>query len=1299
MKTSATSLLTCRLPRRVAASLLAGGLMFLTGNLNATATDVAQQPEAKVPPDPAMNLYNMGNMCNEKGNYVKAAEYLQQALVLREKELGPEHLDVAMILNNLGNVFDSRGDFPKAAEYHQRALAIREKALGPDHPDVAASLSNLGLVYQEQKENAKAAEFYQRALVITEKALGPDDPSVAMILTNLGNMFNSLGEFLKAAECHQRALVIRKKWLGPTHPDVAASLNNLGNVFDKQRDYAKAVDYLQQALTIREKALGPDHLDIATSLYNLGNVYCEQGNYAKSAECYLRALNIKERKLGPDHFEVVIILNNLGNVFEREGEYAKAANYIQRSLAIREKLLGENHPDLAASMNNLGNVFGRQGNYAKAVECYKRALTIEEKAQGPDYPDMAVFLNNLGNVFDVQGEYAKAVECYQRALTIREKAMGPNHPDVATILNNLGNVFGRQWDNAKATKYYQRALAIEEKAMGPDHPDVATILNNLGNVFDNQGEYAKAGEHYQRALAITEKAKGPDHPDVATILNGLGNMFGHQGDFAKAAECHQRALAIREKALGPDHSAVALSLDNLGLVSFSQKDYAKAAECHQRALAIEIKSLGPNHPDVARSLNNLGLVCFLQGDYAKAADYHQCALAIWEKTFGPDHPDVARSLYNLGNVYFLQGDCAKAVEYYQRVLTIWEKTLGAEHHQTGSVHCNLAFAFLANNDMDNALLHATNSADIAVQYISRSFAAMSSRQRDLLETANRPNLDVMLTLAVSSNRTTVAAKKQSALWLLRTKGLAQSSLSEQHHFLRIVPEAQPVMITLQVAKSELAGLAMRNDQGRSDDQKNHDQERVKALDARVDELEQTLAKMAAPIRDQRRTAAVRVSDVQSVLSAREALIEFVRFSPIATAEQRRELAAGGNTNVWAMPAEYAAIVFRHDTNCPVVVARVGKADAIDNLVHRSQAAMRNGKNTAELLAEAYASVWVPLAIHLQNVRRVIVSPDGELNFLPFAALITPENKYLCEKYEVGYVASGRDLLTRLDKPATNRPVLFGDPVFGDAAKDGDYLDRGVAFRSAFTDPDRAMLDGMRFPPLPGTRKEVEGLMHVLEGKKLPSAVYLGQDATKRQLMTLKSPGMLHLATHGFFLPDVKESPQDALQMMTAGKRGVVMGMPVHIENPMLRSGLAFTGAALSLTRKGEMAADKDDGIVTAEEVGSLDLWGTKLVVLSACDTGMGEAKAGQGVMGLRCAFTQAGARNLMMTLWPVQDETTGQLMVQFYRKYLENGDAIGAINAVQRDSISAARKKGEPPNPRVWAPFLVSVQGKAKRDE
>jgi CHAT domain-containing protein len=395
-----------------------------------------------------------------------------------------------------------------------------------------------------------------------------------------------------------------------------------------------------------------------------------------------------------------------------------------------------------------------------------------------------------------------------------------------------------------------------------------------------------------------------------------------------------------------------------------------------------------------------------------------------------------------------------------------------------------------------------------------------------------------------------------------------------------------------------------------------------------------------------------------------------------------------------LPAEYAAIVIRPDVDEPAVL-RLGDAGSLDELVHQCQAAMRAGEPSAELLKKLHYQIWAPLDEHIGDAGRVYVSPDGELSFVSFAALLRPDGTYLCEHHEIGYVSSGRDLLIRPTQGETGTPVLFGDPAFGDIQGAGDYLDRGVAFRSTLGTQDRAVLSGIRFPPLPGTQREVEALKVVLKASKQDPVAYLGMEATESRLKALLRPGLLHLATHGFFLPDTESGSDSGGGSRPSLDDSGPMAGTVRDENPMLRSGLALTGAALAaVEREGANASDTEDGIVTAEEISSLDLSSTRMVVLSACDTGVGEARAGQGVMGLRRAFAHAGARNLVMTLWPVQDDATVSLMVAFYERYLEKGDAIGALSHLQRTSITQAREAGEVPDPRVWGPFLISVQGR-----
>jgi CHAT domain-containing protein len=297
----------------------------------------------------------------------------------------------------------------------------------------------------------------------------------------------------------------------------------------------------------------------------------------------------------------------------------------------------------------------------------------------------------------------------------------------------------------------------------------------------------------------------------------------------------------------------------------------------------------------------------------------------------------------------------------------------------------------------------------------------------------------------------------------------------------------------------------------------------------------------------------------------------------------------------------------------------------------------------------------------------LISPDGALNQLPFAALRTQDNRYLIEQYEIGYLASGRDLIRNVDTSSSEAPALFGDPVFDHrpASQDGTNAPGTQVFRSIPGDRSRAMYRDLQLPALPGTRDEIEQISKTLSSKN-PS-VFLGSEAAEESLKKTVRPEMLHLATHGFYFSEREETP---------GRKTP--------DNPMLRSGLALSGASASANETASL--DGEDGIVTAEEVGSLDLWGTRLVVLSACDTGRGETLSGEGVLGLRRAFVQAGTLNLMLTLWRVEDDFTKNLMLEFYQDYIQSGDAVGSLSRIQRTLLADFE-------PRFWAPFLISIQG------
>ena len=1180
-----------------------------------------------------INLYS-------EGRYSEAMPSAERVLAIFEKALGPNHPNVAQSLNNLALLHKMQGDYAKAEPLYQRALAVYEKSLGPDHPDVANSLNNLAALYEIKGDYAKAEPLYLRSLAIYEKSLGPDHPNVAQPLNNLALLYVEEGDYAKAEPLYQRALRIVEEALGSYHLYVATSLNNLALLYKTKGDYAKAEPLYQRALAISEKALGPNHPDVAASLNNLALLYYAKGDYAKAEPLYQRALAIFEEALGPDHPSVATSLNNLAELYRAVGDYVKAEPLYQRALAIVEKTLGSYHLDVGSSLNNLAGLYRMKGDYAKAEPLYQRALAIYEKALGPDHPSVALSLNNLALLYEDKGDYAKAEPMLLRALAIYEKAMGPDHPNVATSLNNLALLYKTKGDYAKAEPILLRALAIREKALGPNHPDVANSLNNLAELYRIVGDHKRAEPLYQRALAIFEKALGPNHPDVAVSLNKLAELYRARGDYTKAESLYLRSLGISEKALGSDHPNVAGSLNNLALLYEDKGDYAKAEPLYQRALTIYEKALGPDHPSVAASLNNLAELYRIVGDHKRAEPLYQRALAMNEKALGPDHPNVANLLNNLAVLYETRGDTSRAVNFSVRAANV------REH--------NIALNIVAGSEQQKLIYLSTLAGETSW----------------------------IVSLHIRSAPNNPLALRQALTTVLRRKGRALDAMTDSISSLRrrLNPQDQQLLDQFLTARSQYATLVLA---GPGKVSLSQYKQVVAHLQDEEERLESEISRRSAEFRTQ--TQSVTLESVQSVIPQGTALVEFVLFYPFNAKE-----------NKWEAP-RYAAYVLGNQGE-PLGID-LGEAEAINKAVESLRAVLRrNGGNPlsdierdVKLRARALDEmVMRPVRKLLGQIRRVFLSPDGALNLIPFAALVDEQGRYLVERYSFTYLTTGRDLLrmqTHIEsKQAT---VIVADPDFGKQASAGS--DRILKIKKDTDAPAQTVSSGaidfshVFFSPLPGTAEEAKALKAML----LDATVLTRERATEAAVKRLARPNILHIATHGYFLEDVVTGPPPAigrgLMIVTSKKEtlqeqaAAISTAGMRIENPLLRSGLALAGA--NLHRSGE-----DDGVLTASEVAALDLWGSKLVVLSACDTGVGEVKNGEGVYGLRRALVLAGSESQVVSLWPVSDEGTRDLMIEYYRALEAGQGRSEGLRQVQLRMLASKNRQ----HPYYWASFIQS---------
>jgi CHAT domain-containing protein len=907
----------------------------------------------------------------------------------------------------------------------------------------------------------------------------------------------------------------------------------------------------------------------------------------------------------------------------------------------------------------------RAGKYREALAPGERALEIREKALGVDHPNVANALNNLAIIYRNAGDFAKAESLNRRALEILEKSLGPDHPQVAASLDSLATLYSEKGDFAKAEPLYQRALEIKEKSLGPSHLNVAASLNSLAIIHRNRGDFTEAETLYQRALEIWEKELGPDHPNVANSLNNLANLYKDRGDYVKAEPLYLRAVEIQEKTLGPQHPQIASSLYNLATLYSEKGDFAKAEPLYQRAVEIEEKSLGPNHPGVASSLHSLASLYSNRGDYVKAEQLYHRALEIWEKSLGLQHPNVATSLNSLANLYSDKGDYVKAEPLYRQALEIWEKSLGPQHPNVAAALDNLASLYAAKGEFDQAIASQLRANAITERNLALNLATGSERQKLAYLTSLSKTTDRALSLGLRAAPDNAEAQELAAMTILQRKGRALDAMSDSLTTLRqrLTTEAQSLLDQLQKANSQLARLVLNGPQRMTLEEH---QKRIRTLEEQREKLENEISLRSAGFYDW--AAPVTLAAIQAAIPPNAALIEFATYRPF-------DPKADDGKRAYGEP-RYVACILRRQGQAQW--KELGEAKEIDDAVDELRQALRDPERSdvKRLARVVDAKVMQPLRSLTVGTTQLLASPDGALNLIPFEALVDEQGRFLVERFSFTYLTSGRDLLRlQVVRESKSAPLVLANPMFGEpdfiarAKADAPKLRRAspVGKRQSITTGSN--LSDVYFAPLAATAQEAKAIKSIFAETRLLT----GAQATETSLKQVTAPRILHIATHGFFLTD--GSASSGAGRSAQGLRAISAN--VRIENPLLRSGLALAGA--NLHKSGD-----DDGILTALEASGLNLWGTKLVTLSACDTGVGEVIKGEGVYGLRRAFVLAGAETLVMSLWPVSDYVTREMMIEYY-KGLKQGQGRG--EALRRVQLAMLRRKDRE-HPFYWASFI-----------
>jgi CHAT domain-containing protein/Tfp pilus assembly protein PilF len=1097
---------------------------------------------------------------------------------------------------------------------------------------------------RQQGKSAEATPLAQQAVNVAQSTYGAQDPHLGLSLNMLGLLDEDQEKFSDAEALYQRALSIFISTQGQQSANVASILNNLANLYRVQSRYADAEKLFVQALSIHEKVLGANDPTVAADANNLALCYATEGKYTDAEPLYERAIAIDEKQNQPDS-SVTKEMINLADLYQKEGKDNDAEQLFLKALALDLKTYGNEHPTIANDLNLLSGAYMDEGKYSVAEPIILRAMAIDQKVSSPDSAAIATDLGNLAVLYRNEGRYAEAEPLFQRAISNRISALGPDHPEVASLLDNFAQLYADEGKYPDAETLYRRAIDIRVKKFGTLNPLVALSLGNLAELYKQQGRYAEAETMYRNAMTIDLKTLGQQNPAVAVVLNNTANLFLEEGRLADAEKLLRGALAINQNAYGANNAALAPNLNLLAEVSEYEGKHADAEALYQQALSLAEKSLGLNHPDVAADLIGLAAVYEDGGNYAQAEPLFLRALTIYQNAFGPDHPSTGEAEMNLAVLYYGWSKPQQAEPYFDR-------RIGNLMDQFRS-----NAAYMSEKDRLNFLGTVPGAFPLfysfALKYHDSDPALAGKVYDDLLQ-----------------QKGFIAANAAA----LRAKILASGD-----------KQTLALLDKLTAEKTQLAVLASST-QGDSADRR----KQIAQLAQEANQLEQEIVKRSSAFGQEKTLSTVTWRDVQKALKPGEAAVEYTRFQ-------------FHNGKSFTSTVYYVALVVTPASKEPDFIV-LGEAKDLESgpiAGYRAnvgqmrglaaEAAPGDNSTTAAPVdtSAAYAAFWEPLEPALANATRIYVSPDGVLNQIPMGLLADSNGKLLMEKYQLRTVNSTKDILRPQAAATLKTAVLLGNPKFDltEAEQRAALAELKIpaASSSIIATANAAALSSASrssgaaaLPPLPGTQVEVTVVNKLLNRAGWQATPYTGDVALKAVVNRVRNPRIMHIATHGFFLSD-----QDLAQ-----KSQSPGGQHAAMQDPMFRSGLFFAGA--NRTESGAApAAGLDDGVLTAYEASQLDLEGTDLVVLSACETGLGEQSNGEGVFGLRRGLQEAGAGAVLMSMWSVPDLETQELMAGFYAKWLGGLDKPEALRQAQLQEREVVRQRYGKDLPYYWGAFVL----------
>ncbi len=1107
--------------------------------------------------------------------------------------------------------------------------------------------------------------------------------------------------------------------------------------------YIAAESVATIGLDLAISTLPPHSCQLPQWFITAGRAHLQMGSLVEAESLLQTGHEIQIQQACPDSLLYLASLRSLYWLNLEQNDLPEAEKWINLTLTLSRQINGERSAATAVDMNRLATLRLKQDASEEAIELLSSAINLVESEWGADHEALCSLYQDLGTAVKQSGQFEEAVRLYQHCLPIAQKHWGMNHPKITGILNGLAVVYRQLGKFKEAEALYQQCLDIRVRANGPDHPGVAAVLNNLSVVLYHLGDYTGAAEISRRCLAIRRRAFGDEHGGVAVAMMNLSFMLSGSGHDTESISLCRQAIRIMENLYGPDHTQTARALNRLAVILRLRGELNEAEALFRRCLGIVESTRREPHPDGATYKGEIAFCLLKQGRLTEAEQFFEAAVSDTEILFGRNSSQIAVRKRGLGHLLLMQGKPDEALAMFEETLAILEEKYGPDHTALlisleGLVAINIQLGLYdkAHQYADRFQMictHSTEANSVRPVIAKLLYSALQGFEQKWEPALEHGRQAVDLALAAQADLLETSCEQEAILYASLPKQITNRLVGILHQ-AQFVPDETLADVfalvagthgqvldllahrrrrILQVADSsetsaqyrqlisstqQLANLSLSYISGRQVSEVRLAEAR-EAKRAAERSLAESSSKDSGITGGLNRGTFLSAETIGASLETNSVMVQMVRF-PLQPNYPSLYSMTGSKPELWRSPGSGenfgAFYLYKPESgDWQLKFQNLGNADSLDesittylNTIESVPPGYRPTPRDESLFRQEaralYKLLWEPMGRWLEetghydssNNPTVFIIPESHLHRIDFNTLLGPEETLVIENWRVHLLSSSRDMI-RFSTGAPNRDssqnadrstgsadeiFIVGNPELGNgsSAPDPDsIIDESVsridpARGGNFLSSDRG---GMSLPGAELEAKEIAEIYQKRNHEKV--TLLIGPEATETAVkQQFRGKSIIHLATHGFY----------------CNYRDDVISNYI---NPLVTSGLHLAVSA------------EDDGWLTAQELIGLDLGGLDWVVLSSCNSALGQVIPGEGLAGLRRAFEIAGAKTTIMALWRIGDLTTRELMCRLYQNRLSGLSTIDAIREAELDLLRNQRNRYGRIHPTLWGGIVA----------